>query len=175
MGHDAPVRDLDRPSRPDRPAPRAVRSTTSSVVAAAPADVWAEVATMAGVNAELLPWCRMREPRSLRGRTLESWRPGERAVCWLLAGGYVPFDRHVLGLESVAPGRGFVEESSSWLQRRWRHERTLAAEGAGTRITDRLTVEPRLGLAAPLVARVVPRVFAHRHRRLVARFGSLPF
>lgn len=174
MDHDAPVLDRDRPTRHDRPEAPAVRCTTSSVVAAPPEEVWAAVATLAGVNAELLPWCRMREPRSLRGRTLDSWQPGERAACWLLAGGFVPFDRHLLGLESVAPGRGFVEESNSWLQRRWRHERTLDAEGTGTRITDRLTIQPRLRLARPLVARIAPAVFAHRHRRLTARFGSLP-
>ena len=146
--------------------------TISSDLAAPPASVWAVIATFAGVNAELMPYCRMVEPRSLRGRTLGSYRPGERATCWLLAGGIVPFDRHRLGLASVDPGRGFVEESTTWLQRRWRHERVVAPDGEGTTVTDRLTVVPRLRVAAPFTARTVRRVFVHRHRRLRSRFGA---
>lgn len=147
-----------------------VRLLIVSSVDAPPEAVWTVVSTFAGVNAELLPLCRMREPRALRGRTLESYRPGERAACWLLAGGVVPFDRHLLGLESVSPGVGFVEESTTWVQQRWRHERTLTPEGGGTAVEDRLTIEPRLGLTAPVVAWIAARTFEHRHRRLRARF-----
>jgi ligand-binding SRPBCC domain-containing protein len=150
----------------------AVRLAIASTVDASPEAVWAVVSTFTGVNAELLPWCRMREPRALRGRTLESYRPGERAACWLLAGGVVPFDRHLLGLESVSPGVGFAEESTTWVQRRWRHERTLAPAGGGTAVLDRLTIEPRLRAAAPVVAWIAARTFEHRHRRLRARFGA---
>jgi len=146
----------------------------SSVVAAPAPVVWSFVSTLRGVNYELMPLCRMREPRALRGRSLESWEPGERAVCWLLAGGILPFDRHALGLESVDPGVGFVEESTTWLQRRWRHERTLTPEGDGTRITDHLTIEPRFPRADSSTGWVVGRLFDHRHRRLRKRFGSQP-
>lgn len=143
----------------------------SSVVAAPQAEVWAAATTFVGVNRELMPLCKMRVPRALRGRTLDTYQPGERAGCWLLAFGVVPFDRHRLGLESIEPGVGFVEESTSWLHRRWRHERTLAPAGIGTRVTDRVTVEPRLFLARPLTRFVVGRVFRHRHVRLLSRFG----
>jgi ligand-binding SRPBCC domain-containing protein len=152
-----------------------VRVRATSTVAAPVEEVWAVATTFAGVNAELMPYCRMREPRALRGRTLESYQPGERAACWLLAGGVVPFDRHLLGLASIAPGEGFVEESTTWLQRRWRHERTLAPVPGGrarTTVIDQLTVEPRLRFAAPLTARTLGVVFRHRHRRLHARFGA---
>jgi ligand-binding SRPBCC domain-containing protein len=143
-----------------------------TVVAAPPAEVWAEVTAFAGVNAELMPLCRMVEPRVARGRTLDSWTPGERAACWLLAGGIVPFDRHLLGIERVEPGVGFVEESTTWLQRRWRHERILTPVGAGTRVIDHLTVEPRLALAEPATRWMVGRIFDHRHRRLSHLFGA---
>ena len=152
-----------------------IRLRIESLVAAPPEDVWAVVTTFAGVNAELMPYCRMVEPRAQRGRTLDSYVPGERAACWLLAGGIVPFDRHLLGLDSTTPGVGFVEESTTWLQRRWRHERTLSTvdDGTGrTRVTDQLTVEPRLRPATPLTWRMVAVVFCHRHRRLRARFGE---
>lgn len=149
-----------------------IRVAISSTVAAPPPSVWAVTTTFAGVNGELMPFCRMVEPRSLRGRTLESYVPGERATCWLLAGGIVPFDRHRLGLASMEPGVGFVEESTTWLQRRWRHERTVAAAGEGTRVTDRLMIEPRVRAAARFTAPLVARIFEHRHRRLHARFGA---
>lgn len=140
-------------------------------VAATRTEVWAAVSTFAGVNAELMPLCKMVEPRSLRGRTLASYQPGERAPCWLLAGGVVPFDRHLLGLASVVDGEGFVEESTSWLQRRWRHERTLTSIAGGCRVADRLTIVPRLPMAAPLTRAAVTALFGHRHRRLARRFG----
>lgn len=146
----------------------------ASTVAAPADEVWGVVSTFAGVNAELMPYVRMRAPRSLQGRTLASYRPGERAACWLLAGGVVPFDRHLLGLESVTPGEGFVEESTTWMHLRWRHERTLLAAGGrpGTTVTDVVTVEPRLRGAAPVTARIVAWTFRHRHGRLRTRFGE---
>ena len=146
-----------------------------SMVTASTDDVWDWATTFAGVNHELMPYCRMRPPRSLRGRTLESYVPGERAACWLLAGGVIPFDRHLLGLDSMAPGAGFAEESSSWLQRRWRHERTLRAlddDTGRTLVVDQLTVRPRVRLAVPITCRMMAVIFCHRHVRLRARFGE---
>ena len=149
-----------------------VEITRSSRLLAGPSEVWPVITTFAGVNAELMPLVRMREPKSVRGRTLESYRPGERAACWILLGGVVPFDRHLLGLESITDGVGFVEESTTWVQRRWRHERTIEPDGTGTSLTDHLTIEPRLGFAAPVVRTIVGVVFRHRHRRLAERFGT---
>jgi len=138
-------------------------------------DVWAVVSTMAGVNAELMPFVRMTHPRdrtSLEGETIV---PGEVVFhSWLLLGGVLPFDRHALALERVLEGEGFDEESTSWMQRRWRHERRLIDEGDGTcTVTDHLVVEPRLRLLTPLAARIVRFLFGHRHRRLVRRFGAV--
>lgn len=149
-----------------------IRLRIASTVGTPVEEAWAEVSTFSGVNAELMPFVRMREPRALRGRSLESYRPGERAACWLLAGGVVPFDRHLLGLESITPGEGFVEESTTWMQRRWRHERRLTEIGGRTMVVDQLTVEPRLRLAAPMTARILAGTFRHRHGRLRARFGA---
>lgn len=150
----------------------AVEIIRSSHVDASPEEVWASVSTFSGVNAELRPFVVMRGPAALRGRTLESFAPGERATCTMLAGGILPFDRHHLGFESVTPGSGFVEESTSWVQRRWRHERTVEPDGDGTKVTDRVTAEPRVGFAAPVVRAVVGRLFTHRHRRLVRSFSA---
>jgi hypothetical protein len=155
---------------------RPIEIERSSEVAASRAEVWAVVSTMAGVNDELRPLVRMTHPpdRSSLDAADEQVPFGEVLFAsWLLAGGLVPFDRHALVLASVEPGVGFVEESTSWLQRRWRHERTLTDRpGGGCRVTDRLVVEPRVWAVRPLAAALVGRIFAHRHRRLVARFGA---
>ncbi|QGG96712.1 hypothetical protein [Actinomarinicola tropica] len=135
--------------------------------------VWSVVATMPGVNAELGPWVRMTHPRGL-GRIDEvEVVPGAPLFSsWLLLLGIVPIDRHRLVLDRVL-ARGFDEDSTSWLQRRWRHERRVEDRpGGGCVVTDRLVVVPRVGPAAPLVRRIVAAVFAHRHRRLRRRFGT---
>ena len=145
-----------------------------SELAAGQPTVWAVVSTMDGVNTELGPWMRMTHPADLRSLADLDVEPGQVVLrSWLLVGGFVPIDRHALALERVLPGEGFDEESTSWLQRRWRHERRVATtEAGGCVVTDRLVVEPRLSLARPLVERIVAALFRHRHRRLVARFGA---
>lgn len=127
---------------------------------------------MAGVNAELGPWLRMTHPADRADLATTEVSPGEVVFhSWLLALGVVPFDRHALAFEQLGDG-GFVEESTSWLQRRWRHERRVAARpDGGCSVTDVLVVVPRLPPARPLVAALVRAVFRHRHRRLVRRFG----
>ncbi len=146
----------------------------STRVAAGRAEVWSVVSTMPGVNAELMPFVRMTHPADRTSLETLDVAPGEVALrSWLLAGGVLPFDRHTLRLERVLPGEGFDEESTSWMQRRWRHERRLVAEPDGTcTVADRLVVVPRLPLARPVVARIVRLLFAHRHRRLARRFGT---
>jgi ligand-binding SRPBCC domain-containing protein len=134
--------------------------------------LWAVISTMEGVNAELSPWMRMSVPAEIRGKSLADVRIGEVAFeSWLLALGFLPFDRHRLCLVEVAPGSGFVEQSSSTMQRVWQHVRTLEAIAGGTEIRDRVTFEPRVGVLAPVIRAVVVRLFRHRHARLRARFG----
>ncbi|HVJ88759.1 MAG TPA: hypothetical protein VM580_03080 [Labilithrix sp.] len=88
----------------------------------------------------------------------------------LLFLGLVPFDRHHLTLDRIY-NRGFDEESWSWLQRRWRHERRVEPMATGCIVTDRLTISPRFAPAA-LVLSLVRRIFAARHEKLRARFGT---
>jgi len=149
------------------------RSSTLDVEVA---ELWSVIATPAGVNAELRPWVRMRFPRRIRRQTLSTAllnQVTQPMPCWMLAGGVIPFDRHLLGFESMDDGVGFVEESSSWLQARWRHERTVGAVAGGTELTDRVTCRPRFVVSWPVTRVVVGAVFAHRHRRLRRRWGSV--
>lgn len=150
-----------------------VDRTFSVEVAAPVSDVAAGVFTMAGVNHELLPFVRMTCPRRWRQVGLSEAPVGRLLFhSWLLGFGVVPFDRHAFSLESVVVGEGFVEESTSWLQRRWHHERQLwPVPGGACRVEDHLIVEPRLTMLGPIVSLVVSAVFRHRHRRLARRFG----
>lgn len=155
--------------------PRSVVINIASSVAADRNEVWQSVSTMAGVNFELHPFVHMTSPRGRQVLPSEV-TPGQLLFrSWLLLFGLLPFDRHALALESLDDGRGFVEESKSWLQSRWLHARTLTALPTGNcLIEDRLVIEPRLGPTRPIVAVVVKLLFTHRHRRLVTRFGEGP-
>ena len=145
----------------------------SSQLRASRADVWAAVSSMEGVNYELMPFVRMTYPARASRLTAADIKPGELLFqSWLLAFGAVPFDLHALVLMEVTDGEGFVEESSSWMQRRWRHERRLRDAVSGCVVTDHLVVEPRLRMTQPVVGAAVRRLFSHRHRRLRRRFGA---
>jgi len=134
-------------------------------------DVWSRISTMAGVNAELSPYVRMTHPRAMSAIGDVEIVPGEVVFhSWLLLFGVVPFDRHAFAFERVTVGRDFVEESTSWLQRRWRHERAVVERAGGCTVTDRLTIEPRIGVTAPLERAIVRALFDHRHRRLRAAY-----
>jgi ligand-binding SRPBCC domain-containing protein len=143
-----------------------------------PADavaVWERVTHPDGVNHEMRPWMTMTMPRAAAGLTVATvplGRPVGRA--WLRLFGVVPFDFDHLTIVELEVGRRFLERSTMLSMRRWEHERTLTPVEGGTRVSDRVTLEPRLpvpGLAA-LLARVVDAFFKHRHRRLRAFFAG---
>lgn len=151
-----------------------IEIVATSALATDRATVWATVSTMAGVNAELGPFVRMTHPAEIDALRPDDVVAGEVLfVSWLLAFGVVPFDRHRLVLEQIDEGAGFVEASSSWLQRSWGHERRLVdLPGGGCEVTDRLTFVPRVRFAGPVVRAVIAALFGHRHRRLRRRFGA---
>ncbi len=142
-------------------------------VPAEPARVWERVVHPDGINHEMRPWMTMTMPRQASGLTIETiplGRPVGRA--WLRLFGLIPFDFDHLTLVEVEPGVRFRERSTMLSMRRWEHERTLTPVAGGTRVHDRVTLQPRLpvpGLAA-LLARVVDAFFRHRQRRLQTYF-----
>jgi len=158
-----------------------MESVVQSSVLAAPVEaVWQRITTFEGVNDELGPWLRMTMPRGTEGLTLDNVALGEPVGrSWLLLLGFIPVDYDDLVLVELEPGRRFLERSSLLTMTTWQHERTLEVEGAGTRITDRLTFLPRRPLrfipgAGRVSAWVVRSIFRHRHRRLNHRFGRAP-
>jgi hypothetical protein len=153
--------------------PRLFGFTVSSIVPAAPDEVWARVTTMAGVNDELMPVVRMTIPRELAAFTIADAPLGERAFrSWILLFGALPIDAHDLTLVGLDLGRGFHEHSSSLAQRHWIHRRTLTAVPEGTRVTDEIQFAPRLAFLAPILRPLLHAIFRHRHRRLGRYFAS---
>ena len=145
----------------------------SDRLAAEPARVWDAVCTMRGVNEELMPLMRMTYPPEAADAGLEEAPTGTFLFySWVLLGGIVPVDRHHFRLTRIEPGRGFVEESVSWSQRYWRHERIIEPGQGGCILTDSLTFRPRISLIGPLVAWFIRRLFEHRHARLRRKFGE---
>lgn len=144
-----------------------------SYLTAPPDRVWAQVCTLAGINAELWPLVRMTYPPHLARLDPESFplhRRAFRSIILLL--GVLPGEIDDLTLLRLEPGRGFLERSSTLSLRVWEHERTLEHAGSGCYLTDRLALEPRWPPAAPLAMALVRRLFWHRHRRLQATFGG---
>lgn len=139
----------------------------SSQVPASPQRVWERIVTPEGINDELRPWMRMTVPRGverLDPETVELGKPLGRS--WILLFGLIPFEYDDITLVELEPGRRFLERSPMLTQRSWQHERVVEPAEGGSRVTDRIRMEPRLGLpAAPLVP-VFRAVFRHRHRRL---------
>ena len=129
---------------------------------------------MRGVNAELAPWLRMTAPPEAANLRIEDAPVGQPLfTSWVLLAGVLPVDRHAFKFAEVERGRGFVEQSTSWTERRWEHRRHVELCGEhGCTVTDRLTFTPRVSVSGPLLSRVVGAVFAHRHRVLRERFGG---
>ncbi|WP_208430833.1 MULTISPECIES: hypothetical protein [Aeromicrobium] len=144
-------------------------------VSATTAVVWDRVVHPDGINHEMRPWMTMSLPRRAAGLTVETiplGRPVGRA--WLRLFGLIPFDFDHLTVVELETGVRFLERSTMMSMRRWEHERTLTPVAGGTRVHDRVTLQPRLpipGLDA-LLARVVDEFFKHRQRRLQTYFAT---
>ena len=136
-------------------------------------DVILATLTLNGVNAELSPLVRMTAPAAFAQRPLQEWPERQNLfISWILLLGVLPVDRHAFYLDSVTPGRGFVETSSSTLNALWQHERTIIPLAAGCRVTDVVEYRCRLPLLGYLLNPVYKLVFWHRHRYLRSRYGG---
>jgi ligand-binding SRPBCC domain-containing protein len=144
-----------------------------SLLAASPGAVWAWVSTFEGINDELGPLMRMTAPARVRALDPSDVVLGERIFrSWVLLFGVIPIDYDDLTLIALEPGRGFHERSQMLSMRVWEHRRTLDPAGdQATRVSDRLSFEPRLPGSGPLLERIIRAMFRHRHRRLRRRFG----
>jgi hypothetical protein len=148
--------------------------TFSSKLPISPADFWAQQ-SLATVNYELEPWIHMTAPKEWQAVRLADWRGGQQLFAsWILFLHVLPVDRHSFGSLVFEPETGFVETSSSWTNRLWRHERTVLALGTGCVVRDSIAFTPRVGPMSLLLRPIYSLVFRHRHARLAARYGTLP-
>lgn len=151
--------------------PRMETFTIASEINASPAEVWDHITSMTGINAELSP-LRMTYPPSIETLRAEDVPLGKVLFrSWVLLWGFIPLDRHSLCLTEIAPLAGFHEESSSWLERSWIHDRRITPLPVGCRVTDRLQFQPRALVPRAILRRIVRSTFERRHRRLLERFG----
>lgn len=161
------MRETSSPPRPDA-------IEVSSVLAADAARVWSEAIRFEGINDELMPLLRMTSPRRWRDRSLDDVRRGERLFrSWLLLLGVLPIDYDDIRSAEFWPGHRFLERSRMLSALVWEHERTVTDEAPhGCRVTDRVRFTARFKALRPVLRFVVPRVFAHRHRRLTRRYRA---
>ena len=147
--------------------------TLSSGLGIPPADFWADQ-SLASVNYELGPCIHMTAPASWQTVRLADWQGGDALFrSWVLLLGVLPVDRHAFGSFAFTPETGFVEVSSSWVNRLWRHERAVEATEGGCVVRDTVAFAPRLRLVSPILAFIYTLVFRHRHHRLKARYGGV--
>lgn len=151
----------------------ALRFSRSSDLPVA-ADVVLATLTLDGVNAELRPLVRMTAPAHWAGLSLHDWPERQTLFnSWILLFGILPVDRHAFYLESVTPGEGFVETSTSLMNAAWNHTRTIAPIAGGCRVTDSLEFRNRIAPLGYLLKPVYQLVFWNRHRTLRKRYGNL--
>lgn len=147
----------------------------ASDVPAPTAAVWERVVDPDGINDEMRPWLTMRMPRRAAGLTVDTVPLGQPlGRAWLRLFGVVPFDFDHLTVVEVEPGTRFLERSTMLSMRRWEHERRVTPVAGGTRVHDRVTLQPRLPVPglAKVLALVVGTFFRHRHRRLRKHFAG---
>lgn len=132
--------------------------------------LWPQLRSVHGFNRELGPWLSFSASKD----ALERLDRGEANVhAWLFVLGVLPIDRFNVRTAVLDVPRGFVQDATSWLYRRWRHERRLTDVGAGRcTVIDRLQFAPRVPVPAAFVDGLVLRIFEHRHRRLHQAYGG---
>jgi ligand-binding SRPBCC domain-containing protein len=148
---------------------RTVSVTFESRLAASPEELWHWITSTQGVNAEMRPILKLDFPVGMTHIPQDGGSLGKKlGDCRFLLFGFVPVDLSRLTFVEIDPGRGFVEQSPLLSMKSWRHERTIAPDGDGTRLVDRLEFAPRFG--AGLVSWFITWFFRHRHAVLRRRF-----
>ncbi len=154
----------------------------TSKLYANPKAVWKHMSSMDGVNYELMPFVHMTYPE--KGSLDDHDAVPVKSVLFtsiLLLFGFIPFDAHWLSFDNFIRGRGFDENSSSLLQKHWKHSRHIhgideTKEQDGTfqhiEVEDHLEFTPRAPFVGFLVLPIVRMIFNHRHAQLRKKFAT---
>jgi hypothetical protein len=162
---------------PDPPSSRESLSGLTFQIAtdlpAAAPTVWAHATSLAGIQRELSPLCRMTFPPAVAKLTPETVVLGRRLFrSWILLFGVIPVEYDDLTIVELEPGRRFLERSATLTQRVWQHERIVEPTAGGCTVTDRLTLTPRIPGLQRLQVAVVRALFRTRHRNLRRLFTA---
>ena len=141
-----------------------------------PADRFWNSQSLATVNAELHPLYRMTAPQEWLQVPIREWAQHKNLLkSWILFRGLIPVDRHCFGTIAFPEPRKFVEESSSWLNRRWQHERIVLETNGGCEVHDKISFTSRLRYLEPFQKSLYILAFRRRHanlRHLYATTGA---
>lgn len=136
--------------------------------------LWEHIVKMPNINKELMPYMRMTYPAEMAGLTGGEAIPFGKTlfVSVILLFGIIPIDLHWLRLDNLIEGKAFYENSTTLLNRTWKHTRSLVDKGNGkTELTDELEFMPRIGFMGYIVLHIVKFIFRHRHQQLRRTFG----
>jgi len=149
------------------------RTLAFSSTLAVPAGEFWRAQSLATVNAELRPLARMTARKELLHEPLTRWTPELRGLTsWVLLLGLLPVDRHRFDSVEFPAPTAFVEHSSSWLNRVWRHERVASAAGAGCTVRDAVSFEPRLAWLGAVQEAMYRLAFRCRHANLRRQYRA---
>ena len=145
--------------------------TFRSALSATAQDVWRDVTSLKGINAELKPMLSMESVGDIThlDQLAKEDGSGSFVVC-VKAAGIVPMGRTTIDIIELDEMR-FVESSDQPGMKSWRHERRVQPAQSGCILTDLLTFRPRI--APRLTGRFVDALFRSRHRYLRRRWGPL--
>lgn len=137
-------------------------------------ELWKNVTSMSGVNAELLPFMRMTLPRELKQNPsiLDVPLGASLGKSWIFLGGILPIDFDEITIAEREEGRRFLEQSVTSCTKVWQHERIVEEVAGGTQLTDRLSylLRPHMRPMRAPFHRAMGGLFTHRHRRLVRHY-----
>ena len=132
-----------------------------------------ELFTMNGVNEELFPIINMSAPTMWKSKPITDW-PKNRTLFKSRINflGYIPIDLHRFEFSDTSK-YGFKECSSSLMNKRWKHERSIIQSGDNVIVRDRVNYESKVGIMGLLLKPVYTSIFKHRHSRLKAKYGKV--
>ena len=126
---------------------------------------------MRGVNYELYPFIRMSFPAEKLDERLSDWPAGVQLfTSKILLLGFIPIDSHLFKFDKIF-NNGFEESSSSLLNKRWNHRRTIVPHKFGSTVHDEVDYISKLAILDWLTKPIYRLIFVYRHKRLKSKYG----
>jgi ligand-binding SRPBCC domain-containing protein len=148
----------------------------SEIVNATKEEVWSHITQMKNVNEELSPYVRMTFPKDRADIASHDIRsiPMNTVLFTsvLLLFGWIPFDLHFLAFDRIVNGTAFYENSSTLLNRYWKHTRIISERGGKVFVSDEVHFSPRVPFIGSILTPVVRHIFVNRHKQLKRAFSN---